>query len=136
MHIRKEKVLFALITQLKSDCSGGKVTMYELDKSVIPVLNAWRKGLIDKDEYGNIQKTTNYNIILLDKDGAELGVYPWQIPNGMLMNVKFAEIPNAGMVYATPFVGCFGESLIQWRDFVLSKDDLARIASIRIEPID
>ena len=132
---RKDKVQFALITELKDDCSGGKVTIYELDKSVIGVLNAWRTELVDKDDRGT-QKTTNYNIILLDKNGEETGVYPWQIPNGALMNVKFAEIPGAGMVYATPFVGCFGESLIQWRDFILEKDQLAKIASIKIELAD
>ena len=135
-HYRKDKVCLALITSLNDTCSNGKVTMYELDKSVIPALNEWRKGLIDKDEYGNEQKTTNYNIVLLDKDGNEIGVYPWQIPNDILMNVKFAEIPAAGMVYATPFVGCFGENLIQWRDFILEKDQLAKIASVKIELAD
>ena len=133
-HYRKDKVYFALITSLNATGSNGKVTIYELDKSVIPVLDEWRKGLVDKDR--NEQKTTNYNIVLLDKDGEELGVYPWQIPNGMLMNVKFAELPGAGMVYAAPFVGCFGECLIQWRDFVLEKDALAKIASVRIELAD
>ena len=134
---RKDKVYFALITSLNANCSNGRVTLYELDKSVIEMLNEWRKGLIDKESNGSSkQKTTNYNIVLLDKDGAEIGVYPWQIPNGMLMNVKFAEIPNAGMVYATPFVGCFGENLIQWRDFILEKDQLTKVASIKIEPAD
>jgi hypothetical protein len=52
------------------------------------------------------------------------------------MNVKFAEIPGAGMVYAAPFVGCFGENLIQWRDFILEKDQLAKIASVKIELAD
>ena len=133
-HYRKDKVCFALITSLNADCSNGKVTMYELDKSVIAALNEWRKGLIDASAHE--QKTTNYNIVLLDKDDNEIGVYPWQIPNGVLMNVKFAEIPAAGMVYATPFVGCFGENFIQWRDFVLQQDDLAKIASVKIELAD
>lgn len=133
---RKDKVYFALITSLNADCSNGKVTLYELDKSVIEVLNEWRKGLIDREGGYHEQKTTNYNIILLDNAGEEIGVYPWQIPNGMLMNVKFAEIPKAGMVYAVPFVGCFGENLIEWRDFVLEKDQLTKIASIKIEPAD
>ena len=134
---RKDKVYFALITSLNANCSNGKVTLYELDKSVIEMLNEWRKGLIDKKDGRYLeQNTTNYNIVLLDKDGEEIGVYPWQIPNGMLMNVKFAEIPNAGMVYATPFVGCFGENLIQWRDFVLEKDQLTKVASIKIEVAD
>lgn len=133
---RKDKIYFALITSLNANGSNGKVTIYELDKSVIPVLNEWRKGLVDKDKYGNEQKTTNYNIVLLDKDGEELGVYPWQIPNGLLINMKFAEIPAAGMVYCAPFVGCFGENLLQWRDFVLEKDALAKIASMKIELAD
>ena len=148
---RKNKVQFALITQLNADCSNGKVTMYELDKSVIDILNDWRSGLLEKDSGGGssfklrqrrlakgsgVGKTTNYNIILLDKNGEEIGVYPWQIPNGVLMNVKFAELPGSGMVYATPFVGCFGENFIQWRDFVLERDQLAKIASVKIELVD
>ena len=131
---RKDKVCFAMITSLNTDGSNGKVTMYELDKSVIGTLNEWREGLINAGPH--MQKTTNYNIILLGKDGEEIGVYPWQIPNGILMNVKFAEIPGAGMVYAAPFVGCFGENLIQWRDFILEKDQLAKIASVKIELAD
>lgn len=130
---RTRNVHFALITQLKKDCSGGKVTIFELDKSVVGVLNDWRTGLVDRDG-GNHQKTTNYNIVFFDKDGEEIGVYPWQIPNGCLMNVKFAK--NMGMVYAAPLVGCFGENLIQWRDFILEKDQLAQIASVKIELAD
>ena len=92
------------------------------------MLNDWRGGLLEENSGGDsslerrqrrlakgsgVGKTTNYNIILLDKNGEEVGVYPWQIPNDILMNVKFAELPGAGMVYATPFVGCFGENFIQ-----------------------
>ena len=131
---RKDKVYFAMITQLSEDCANGKVTIYELDKSVIEVLNDWRATLVDMEK--REQQITNYNIVLLDKTGNELGVYPWQIPNAVLMNVKFAEIPGAGMVYAAPFVGCFGENLIQWRDFIIEQDQLAKIASAKIELAD
>ena len=131
---KKEKVYFALITALNADGSDGKVTMYELDKSVIGVLNSWRRGVIGEPR--RKVKTMNCNIVLLDKDGGEQGTYPWQIPNDVLENVKFAELPNAGMVYATPFVGCVGENLIQWRDFILGKDQLVKIASLKIELAD
>ena len=40
----KSKVLVALITQLKPDCSNGKVTVYELDKSTIAVFNEWLRA--------------------------------------------------------------------------------------------
>ena len=141
-------VYFALITSLNASCSNGKVTMYELDKSVGHVLNAWHRDLLEEGwdpgdswKHGK-QKTTNYDIVLLNKSGDEIGSYPWQIPNSALINVKFAEAFRSGvgsvgaMVYATPFVGCFGECLIQWRDFVLEKDDLAKIASVKIELAD
>ena len=144
----KNSVYFALITSLNEKCSNGKVTMYELDKSVGPVLNAWHRDLLEDGwdpeaswKQGKL-KTTNYEIVLLDKSGDEIGAYPWQIPNNALINVKFAEGPRPirngvdGMVYATPFVGCFGECLIQWRDFVLEKDALAKIASVKIELAD
>ena len=73
-----EKVYFALITSLSNNGSNGKMTMYELDKSVISVLNAWRKDLIGSvDPSGYEVKSTDYNIILLEKNGDEIGVYPW-----------------------------------------------------------
>ncbi len=138
--------LFAMITSLNADCSNGKVTIYELDKSMIEIIAEWRTNLNGRGSYPAHpdQNKTSYNIIFLDKDGEEIGVYPWQIPNGVLMNLKFAGIQDwrglpvdgQGMVYATPFVGCFGENLIQWRDFILEKDQLAKVASIRIESAD
>ena len=134
-----EKVYFALITSLSNDGSNGKVTMYELDKSVITILNAWCKDLTG-NRGGSEIKSTDYNIVLLDKNGEEIGVYPWRIPNDLLENVKYATIgynnDKKGMVYVTPFVGCVGESLIQWRDFILEKDQLTKVASIKIEPAD
>ena len=132
-HSEMGKIYFSLITSLNATCSNGKVTMYELDKSVRDVLDEWHKRLIGK--YAGGIKSTDYNIILLDKNGEEIGVYPWQVRNDCLTNVKFAELreQKAGMVYATPFVGCFGESMIQWRDFILEKDQLTKVASIKIE---
>ena len=134
---RMTEFLFAMITSLNADCSNGKVTIYELDKSMIDILTEWRRKLAGKGSCSESNKTS-YNIVFLDKDGEEIGVYPWQIPNGILMNVRFAELrdQNAGMVYATPFVGCFGENMIEWRDFVLEKDQLTKVVSIKIEPVD
>ena len=139
-HAKNGGVYFALITSLNSTCSNGKATIYELDKSAMAVLDNWHDKVIGKD-YSI--KSTNYNIIFLDKDGEEISVNPWQIPNDCLINVKFAnnncryEYPvPMPMVYATPFVGCFGENLIEWRDFVLEKDQLARVTSVKIEVAD
>lgn len=131
---KKETVYFALITSLNADGSDGKVTIYELDKFAIEILNTWRRRL--DGERRRPSKTTNYNIVLLGKDGVEQGTYPWQIPNDVLENVKFGEFSNAFMVYATPFVGCVGEKLIQWRDFILEKDQLDKVTSIKIELAD
>ena len=136
---RTQKVLFAMITSLNADCSNGKVSIYELEKSMFDILAAWHKGLLGNRS--SDRKRISYNILLLSKDGDEIGVYPWQIPNDLLTNVKFAHDDVNGMqvieiAYATPFVGCFGESLLQWRDFILEKDQLAKIASIKIEPAE
>lgn len=133
---RTQKVLFAMITSLNADCSNGKVSIYELEKSMFDILAAWHKGLLGNRS--SDRKRISYNILLLSKDGDEIGVYPWQIPNDLLTNVKFAHDDDNGMqvieiAYATPFVGCFGESLLQWRDFVLEKDQLQKVASIKIE---
>ena len=136
-HTENGGVYFALITSLNSTCSSGKLTIYELDKSAIAVLDSWHDKVIGEDHQ---IKSTNYNIILLGEDGDEISVYPWQIPNDCLINIKFADTKASGdypcplpMVYATPFVGCFGESLLQWRDFILEKDQLQKVTSIKIE---
>ncbi len=124
-----------MITSLNADCSNGKVTIYELEKSMVDILNEWHKKMIGNDLRLRSIKT-NYNIVLLDKDGGEIGVYPWQIPNAVLTNIKFSGHFEPYMVYATPFVGCFGENLLQWRDFILEKDQLSKIVSIKIELAD
>ena len=91
---RMKKFGFALITSLNADCSNGKVTIYELEKPMFDILSEWRRSLVGQVSYpaDSDGKKTSYNIILLDKNGEEIGVYPWQIPNGVLINVKFAEI--------------------------------------------
>ena len=147
----KSKVLFCLITKLGADASTGKVTVYELDKKVVDVLGDWiyeRVGYGDRkrgSKYGFGEKA-NYSIVFLDKDGEEIGVYPWEIGCEALINLKVADISDnagggrnataQGMVYCAPFVGCFGESYIEWKDFVLDKTLLPKIASIKIELAD
>ena len=133
----KSKVLVALITQLKPDCSNGKVTVYELDKSTIKVFNEWLMVQTGgSNEYSAGEKKTIYNILTLDGNGDEIEVYPWEVQNCGMLNVRFAEIPNAGMVYICPFMGGFGESMICWKHFILSKEDLTKIKSIKVELAD
>lgn len=134
---QKSKVLVALITQLKPDCSNGKVTVYELDKSTIEVFNEWLKIQTDYQYEGHTgQKKTIYNILTLDGNGDEIEVYPWEVMNCSMLNVRFAEMPDAGMVYVSPFMGGFGESMICWKHFILSKEDLTKIKSIKVELAD
>ena len=133
----KSKVLVALITQLKPDCSNGKVTVYELDKSTIEVFNEWlnvQTGCQGDWDVG--KKKTIYNILTLDGNGDEIEAYPWEVQNCWMLNVRFAEMPNAGMVYISPFMGGFGESMICWKHFILSKEDLTKIKSIKVELAD
>lgn len=130
----KTKVLVALITQLKPDCSNGKVTVYELDKSTIAVFNEWLRAQTGEwNSYVHGKKKTIYNILTLDGNGNEIEVYPWEVQNCWMLNVRFAEMPNAGMVYICPFMGGFGESMICWKHFILSKEDLTKIKSIKVE---
>ncbi len=133
---------------MNASCSNGKVIIYELDKTVIPVLNDWttsHTGITmggDKrnefeHKYGQAGRKTNYNIVLLDKSGEELQSFPWQVPNNWFINIKVAEYGDRNgpaMVYCTPFVGCLGESYIEWRNFIVKKDLLTKIGSIKIEP--
>ena len=135
--LQRSKVLVALITQLKPDCSNGRVTVYELDKSTIEVFNEWLEAQTGyRSEYDAGGKKTIYNILTLDGNGDEIEVYPWEVLNCMMLNVRFAEMPNAGMVYICPFMGGFGESMICWKHFILSKDDLTKIKSIKVELAD
>ena len=134
-HDSKSKVLVALITQLKPDCSNGRVTVYELDKSTIADFNEWLRaqtgGVVDSLHHGD--KKTIYNILTLDENGDEIEAYPWEVQNCWMLNVRFAEWTNTGMVYICPFMGGFGESMICWKHFILSKEDLTKIKSIKVE---
>lgn len=131
----KSKVLVALITQLKPDCSNGRVTVYELDKSTIAVFNEWLRaqtgGVVDSLCHGD--KKTIYNILTLDENGDEIEAYPWEVQNCWMLNVRFAEWTNTGMVYICPFMGGFGESMICWKHFILGKEDLTKIKSFKVE---
>lgn len=130
----KPKMLIALVTQIKSDASGGKVTVYELDKSTLEVFNGWLNGQISAGERDwNKEKKTIYNILTLDENGEEIEAYPWEVQNKWMLNIRFAEMTNAGMVYICPFVGGFGESMITWKEFLLDKDALTKIKSIKVE---
>jgi hypothetical protein len=86
--------------------------------------------------------------VFLDGQNTEISVFPWQIGNSVLMNAALCNLGSLGfirdsmtvqgakvegMFYVTPFVGCTGGSLMQWRDFVFHKDDLAKIKQVRIE---
>lgn len=133
----KSKVVFCLLTSLNATGTNGKVTVYELDKKTIDVLNAWIQERVccpDQRGKGAVpRKKSIYTILLLDKNGEELETFPWEVANNWLINLKVAEMRNAGWVYCAPFVGCFGESYIEWRNFRLKKDILTKIAQIKIE---
>jgi len=62
--------------------------------------------------------------------------YPNRRTRQIARRMNLADNQPVGVFYSSPFVGCAGDAFIEWRDFVLPKDDLARIASVRIEPID
>ncbi|MCR5413615.1 MAG: hypothetical protein K6F50_02660 [Kiritimatiellae bacterium] len=140
----KSKVVFVLVTK------KNRATVYELDKKVIDVLNDWiygqtgltsdnggfgRRGGRGGRFAGKVSNPAkmNYSVVLLDEAGEEIGAYPWEVPVNWLINLKVAEIPNAGMVYCTPLVGCLAESYIEWRSFVLEKDQLPKISEIKVE---
>lgn len=133
----KSKVVFCLLTSLNAAGTNGKVTMYEIDKKTVDVLNTWIQDRVCcPDQWGKgavPRKKSIYTILLLDKNGEELETFPWEVANNWLINLKVAEMPNAGWVYCSPFVGCFGESYIEWRNFRLKKDILPKIAQIKIE---
>ena len=149
--------IFTLVIEMNDDNSFGKAIQYKLDKKTTHVLDAWFKTCgCSYDRSGS--DSMNFNIVFLDKENNEIGVFPWKIPRRVLMNVgsthfypddrsdsKYAALRRKwgltdyqpmGAFYSSPFIGCAGDTFIQWRDFVLSTDDLARIASVRIEPID
>ena len=153
----KSKVVFCLLTSLNATGTNGKVTVYELDKKTIDVLNAWIQERVCNLNQGSrvevrgsrgevrgsrgevrggrveVRKKSIYTILLLDKNGEELETFPWEVANNWLINLKVAEMPDAGWVYCAPFVGCFGESYIEWRNFRLKNDMLTKIAQIKIE---
>jgi hypothetical protein len=120
-------------------------------------MNEWFVNRGCKENYrGNDTPSIIYNVVFLGADGAAINVKLWKVNNPSLMNFgstsyrpfdgrekrylwKSPKIEvkdyrdEIGVFYATPFVGCVGESYLEWLDFEFYKDDLPKIKQVRIE---
>ncbi|MCQ2390405.1 MAG: hypothetical protein MJ240_03175 [Kiritimatiellae bacterium] len=139
---------FILVTELAANNMNGKAVRYVLGFEEAKCLNGWLRDCGCLEDYGRsheIPNKINYEIVFKDANGGDVAVFPWQVGRGALANVgAYPEhVNDKGTTsryrywfYVSPFVGCAGGSFVQWRDFILEKDDLAKIASVSIEPAD
>ena len=149
--------LFTLITEYNDKSLNGKAVQYILDKESTKVMNEWFVNRGCKENYrGNDTPSIIYNVVFLGADGKAINVKLWKVNNPSLMNFgstsytpfgreekrylwKSPKIEvkdyrdKVGVFYATPFVGCVGESYLEWLDFEFYKDDLPKIKQVRIE---
>ena len=147
--------LFTLITEYNDKSLNGKAVQYILDKESTKVMNEWFVNRGCKENYrGYGTPSIIYNVVFLGADGEAINVKLWKVNN--LMNLgsgsyrpidgrgkwylwKSPKIEvkdyrdEVGVFYATPFVGCVGESYLEWLDFEFYKDDLPKIKQVRIE---
>ena len=145
--------LFTLITEYNDKSLNGKAVQYILDKESTKVMNEWfvNRGCKENDTPSII-----YNVVFLGADGEAINVKLWKVNNTSLINFgstsyrpidrrkkrylwKSPKIEvkdyrdKVGVFYATPFVGCVGESYLEWLDFKFYKDDLPKIKQVCIE---
>ena len=136
----------ALIVEMNEQKTSGKAILYALDQEASDVMYDWQK--MCGGEYGH---ATSYSIVFSDAQGSEIMAATWQIHSSVLLNTALVNLRSLGyrqksmivqgakvegMFYVTPFVGCAGESFMQWQNFIFQKDDLAKIKQVRIEPAD
>ena len=144
--------LFTLITEYNDKSLNGKAVQYILDKESTKVMNEWFVNRGCKENYDD--SSSIYNVVFLGADGKAINVKLWKVNNISLMNFgsttyspfgrneylwKSPKIEvkdyrdKVGVFYATPFVGCVGESYLEWLDFEFYKDDLPKIKQVCIE---
>ena len=132
--IRTAKV--RVVSRLNPNRGMGEMSIYELDGSCIKLLNDWYGTQVGGRM--NESRKVFYNIILSDADGNELFMSPWEVPVRNLLNMKLVETttpyPERRFeVFVAPFVAGFGTSYIEWKDLVVDKDLLPKIATVKIE---
>ena len=93
-----------------------------------------------------------YNVVFENGEGEELFVYEWKVPRLLLMNVDVndyeaydwtgqgcsfynakSSVSHVMRFYASPFVGCAAQTLIQWRDVLIDEVILREVKNIKIE---
>ena len=87
--------------------------------------------------------STEYNIILKDKAGAEITAMPFALANTTLSNDFIVELPevfgqrsngrNNAAWYVTPMVHADAVAFQRWVGFDIPQNDLPRVASVSIE---
>lgn len=147
-----------LITEVNAQRTIWKGVTYTIDEASANKLGSWLcndVGSFGECSAGNhleIDKEHSvvYNVVFLDGAGNELFVGTWPIHRLHLTNVDFGlqDVSMAQrksgrrigggnkhtmMWYVCPFVGCCAEEYIQWKDFLIEKDMLPKIKSVKIE---
>ena len=89
------------------------------------------------------EASTEYNIILKDKEGAEIAAMPLALANTTLSNDFIGELPEVfgrrqngrdmAAWYVTPMVHADAVAFQRWVGFDIPQNDLPRIASVSIE---
>lgn len=147
-----------LITEVNAQRTIWKGFTYTIDEVSANKLGSWLYD--DVGAFGGCSAEYHhgfdkehcvvYNVVFLDGAGNELFVGTWPIHRLHLMNVDFGlqDVSRAQrmsgrrkgggnkhtmMWYVCPFVGCCAEEYIQWKDFLIEKDMLPKIKSVKIE---
>lgn len=125
----------ALITQMTPSRNSVTMKLYRLPPACAKVWFAQRAAYFNA--------STEYNIILKDKEGAEIVAVPLALANTSLANDFFGELrevfgksengSDAYGWYVTPMVHADAVAFQRWVGFDIPQNDLPRIASVSIE---
>lgn len=145
--------MVTLITEVNAQRTIWKGFTYTIDEASANKLGSWlcddvgSRGRCSAENHREIDKEHSvvYNVVFLDGAGNDLFVGTWPIHRLHLTNVDFGlqDVSRAQrksgrnkhtmMWYVCPFVGCCAEEYIQWKDFLIEKDLLPKIKSVKIE---
>ena len=125
----------AVITQMTPSRNSVTMKLYRLPPACAKVILSQRAAFFEA--------STEYNIILKDKEGAEIAAMPLALANTTLSNDFIGELPEVfgrrqngrdpAAWYVTPMVHADAVAFQRWVGFDIPQNDLPRIASVSIE---
>ena len=111
---------------------------YSLPQDCVDEILKWQESYItlDEDVEAGSPKRVDYQMSLADESGNEIVTVPFELLTGYICNSGWLvdEYKSKCVVwFVTPFVGARAKSFRKWFPVELPKDDVAKVARVKVE---